>query len=77
MDIAHGHSRAAGLDFKIAIGRGLDRLDKRRSGLHSLEAAEFLRRKDNNLVATVNGHMLGALAADAPDEFAETGLGIL
>ncbi len=43
----------------------------------SLEPTKFLRRNDDDGVASVNSHMLGPFAADAPHQFAEARLGVL
>jgi hypothetical protein len=55
----------------------LDGVHEGSSGLGTLKAPELLSGDDDDLVASVNGDVLGALSADKTNQLAEARLRIL
>ncbi len=59
------------------MGGGLHRGDERRTGNIATEPTEFLGRNDDDLVTSVDCHVLWPLVSNAADQLTEARLGVL
>ena len=63
--------------FQLRMGRGSQLLHQRLARLLPLQTPVVFGRDDNDFVSPMHGDMLRPFAAHAPNQFAETALGIL
>src|SRR5258708_2646479 len=73
-DLAHRHGGASRFEIDIAMWRGLHGGDQGFASEVALEPAIFFGRNNDDFVASVHGHALRSLAADAPHQLAKASL---
>src|SRR6266702_7996969 len=76
-NVTYRHSRARWLEIDLAMRRCLHCCDQRLTRGPPLEAAELLRRDNDDFVAPVHGDVLRPLAADLAHKLAKARFGVL
>ena len=73
----HRQRPARGCELDVTIRGSLHSVDQRLAGQSTSEAPEFLGRDDDDFLASMDGDVLRAFAANQPNQFTEVRLGVL